>query len=187
MPPNDMNKRRIPRKSKANNERLNVVETRVNEERLAEFRKAYLENGMNAYRAGLAIGMKPNDAKGHAHRYAKLIRIEVREALIARGYGPEKLASLLITCLASKSLGIRLQALDKAFKVRDDYPVPIAVPAAGPVTVIFNTDLEEYKHASGKVIDQASVSHESTGDVGGRASQKAITGRSIRDSAESGA
>lgn len=181
------------RRRKSSSEKLHdewqiVAESKTNEVRLASFRKAYLENGMNAYRAGLAIGMKPRNAKEHSHRYARLIKIEIREALTAMGYGPEKLTKLFVSCLNAKSKSIRLQALDRAFKVRDDYPVPIPVPPQGPVTVIFNTNLASYegvKYAAHKIIEQGSLSNEPQGNAGSRASEGAIPGSRVLDAEKS--
>jgi hypothetical protein len=64
----------------------------VDRKKLAAFREHYLSNGFNAYRAALAIGMKPRTGQSNAHRYANLRRLEIQQALRIVGLDEVRIA-----------------------------------------------------------------------------------------------
>jgi hypothetical protein len=136
-------------------------ETRISETRLAEFREAYLTNDLNAYRACIAIGFTKGSAKRHAYRYARAVKLEIREGLEARGYGAAKIVELFIKLLNSNNERIRLDALKEVLAILNAYPRD-GEQAVPPVTLIFRTDNliqpgeEPDYHNTARQIDQAS-------------------------------
>jgi hypothetical protein len=129
--------------------------------------------------------------KTTAYRWAVAVRLVAAEWFRREGFGEARLVLEWIK-QAKRSRGHVLNGvLREIGSILDAYPAKKEpLPPQGPVIVLFNTKIENYKeqaYASGKVIESRSVQDESQGDAGSRPSQSSSSRRSLRDSAESDA
>jgi hypothetical protein len=135
--------------------------SKIKPEKLEAFREAYLSNGGNAYKAGLAIGMSQGMARARSWRLVRAADFKVADVLELLGHGAERQARKLMY-LSDATLpkwnpskerwdifedhGTQMEAVKEINRLRDEYPAPKKpAPPESPVTVIFNTDLERYK------------------------------------------
>jgi hypothetical protein len=108
------------------------IKTQIKPDRLAKFRAAYLANGLNAYQACLAIGLSKSRARANAYKYARLVKLEVQEAMKARGLGAERFTEVLAKLLRSKNERIQLEAMREGLRLLGAYPAPKEDPPVEP-------------------------------------------------------
>lgn len=135
--------------------------TRIKPEKLEAFREAYIANGGNAYKAGLAIGMSQGMARARSWRIVKAANFKVADVLELLGHGAERQARKLMN-LSDATMpkwnpnkerwdifedhGTQMEAVKEINRLRDEYPAPKKpAPPVEPVQVIFCADLEAYK------------------------------------------
>jgi len=125
-----------------------------NPETLAQFREAYLETGLNAYQAALRIGMKVSSARANAHRYARIVNLELKPALQAAGLTAEYRAKKLKQLCEAKTPKwnpkrqawdlfddghLQLEAVKEINRVDDSYPAPKPEVEPTVVNVVINS------------------------------------------------
>lgn len=116
------------------------METRINEQKIAAFREAYLANGLNAFRAAIAIGLTKRVARSRSHRLAKLVNLELRETFRARGIDEASQAGIFKRLLRSKQERIRLDTAREVNKILDAYPAE--KQTAEPLTINLTVNME---------------------------------------------
>lgn len=116
------------------------IKTQIKPDRLASFRAAYLENGLNAYQACIAIGISKSRARANAYKYARLVNLQLKEALRAIGVDEASQAADLKKLLRSKSERIRLDAIKEVNRILDAYPAP--KPDTEPMTFQLVIDMK---------------------------------------------
>ncbi len=129
--------------------------------------------------------------KTTAYRWAFAVRLAVADWFRREGFGEARLVLEWIK-QAKRSKGHVLNgALREIGSILDAYPAKKEpAPPQGPVTVIFNTNIEHYKeqtYAAHKILEQRSLQDKPQGDAGSGTSEGAITRGSLRDSTESSA
>jgi hypothetical protein len=129
--------------------------------------------------------------------------LDLKSSLLAHGLTQQYLANKLRLLLDARmpkwnpdtedwdifeDSGTQAEALRMAYQLHDAFPAKKEPPpAAGPVTVIFDTDItihEQEIYAAGKVIEQGSVPNQPQGNAGSGASAEASAGSRLLDAAQ---
>jgi hypothetical protein len=199
---------RIPREYRAKKPPQGQVKdfhpSRIAPERLEAFREAYIQTKGNAVRAARTIGMSPQNARVNAWRLVRALNIRVADALEMLGIDAvsqaKKLQFLREATMPKWNAGTedwdifldsstQLEATKEINRLRDEYPAKKEpAPAQGPVTVIFSTNIEQYKelrYASHEIGEPGGFQEQSPGDAGGRTPEGKLTRSRILDAEKS--
>ena len=157
---------------------------RIAPERLEAFREAYIETRGNAYKAALAIGMKPSTAKAGAWRIVRALKLQVAEALEMLGIDAVSQARKLIALREARLVkwnpseeqwdtfldsSTQMEATKEINKLLDAYPAAKRPPnETPPVQVFFGNlaDYREHKYVSAKIIEHGSIQDQPQGNAG---------------------